>query len=61
VDFNLIYHNRIIYNTGERYNLHKVDADVIGKIMEAKAGENKIIYLNNNHILSDQGEFNCFW
>ncbi|MGB4437725.1 MAG: ATP-binding protein [Sedimentibacter sp.] len=53
VDFNLIYHNRIIYNTGERYNLPEADADIIGKIMEAKAGENKIMYLNNNHTLSD--------
>ncbi|MGE5631300.1 MAG: ATP-binding protein [Caulobacteraceae bacterium] len=53
VDVNLIYHNRIIFDTGERYNLPSPDASTIQKIFETEAGENKIMYLNDIIILAD--------
>lgn len=53
VDINLIYHDRIIYDTGEHYNLPAPDSSTIRKIFKTEAGENKILYLNDIIILSD--------
>lgn len=53
VDINLIYHDRIIYDTGEHYNLPAPDSSTIRKIFKTEAGENKILYLNDIIILAD--------
>ncbi len=53
VDINLVYHNRLIYDTGEHYNLPAPNISTIRKTLTAESGENKIIYLNDIHILND--------
>ncbi len=53
VDINLIYHNRIIFDTGERYNL---PVNTARKAVIAESGENKIMYLNDTLSLSDGEE-----
>lgn len=53
VDINLIYHNRIIFDTGERYNL---PVSAARKAVIAETGENKIMYLNDTLSLSDGEE-----
>lgn len=53
VDISLNYHNRIIYNTGEHYNLPEPDTSEIRKILTTESGENKIMYLNNILALND--------
>jgi len=44
VDINLIYHDRIIYNSGEQYNLPR---DTDQKPMTGESGEKKVMYLND--------------
>jgi len=53
VDVSLIYNNRIIYNTGEQYNLQGTGSKAVGKVVTAKLGENKIIFLNDMLTLND--------
>ncbi|HVI39682.1 MAG TPA: histidine kinase dimerization/phospho-acceptor domain-containing protein, partial [Anaerovoracaceae bacterium] len=50
VDINLIYHNRIIFDTGERYDLPVSSAR---KAVTAETGESKVLYLNDTLSLSD--------
>ena len=53
VDVSLIYNNRIIYNTGEQYTLQETESKDVGKVLTAKSGENKIMYLNDTQTLND--------
>ena len=50
VDINLIYHDRVIYNSGEKYDL-PLNAD--NKTVISESGENKIMYLNDTLTLQD--------
>lgn len=50
VDINLIYHDRVIYNSGEKYNL-PLNTD--NKAVVSESGENKIMYLNDTLTLQD--------
>lgn len=50
VDVNLIYHDRVIYNSGEKYNL-PFNTDNTARI--SKSGENKIMYLSDTLTLQD--------
>ncbi|MDD3063837.1 MAG: HAMP domain-containing sensor histidine kinase [Massilibacteroides sp.] len=53
IDINFLYNNRSIYNTGERYDLLNANSTTIGKTLKGESGENKIMYLNDTHTLSD--------
>jgi signal transduction histidine kinase len=53
VDINLLYNNRVIYNTGEPFNLPSTDVGKIGRVLRGESGENKIIYLNDSLTLND--------
>ncbi len=53
VDINLIYHDRITYNSGEQYNLPR---GVIRKPTVTESGENKVMYLNDRISLADGEE-----
>lgn len=55
VDISLMYNSRIIYNTGERYNLPDIGSSAIGNVLTAESGESKIMYLNDVLTL-DNGE-----
>jgi signal transduction histidine kinase len=50
VDINLIYHDRVIYNSGEKYNL---PFSIGNKAVVSETGENKIMYLNDTLTLQD--------
>ena len=50
VDINLIYNNRVIYNSGEKYNL-PLSTDQ--KVAIVESGESKIMYLNDTLSLID--------
>jgi len=50
VDINLIYHERIIYNSGEQYDLPR---DTAQKTMTAESGEKQVMYLNDRINLDD--------
>jgi len=53
VDVSLIYNNRIIYNTGEKYILQKMGNNADRKVFTAESGENKITFLNDTITLND--------
>jgi signal transduction histidine kinase len=53
VDVSLIYNNRIIYNTDEEYGFQETLIKDVGKVLTAKSGENKIMYLNDTLTLDD--------
>lgn len=53
VDVSLIYNNKIIYNTGEKYNLQGTVGKDVGKVYTSRLGENKIIFLNDILTLDD--------
>jgi two-component system sensor histidine kinase ArlS len=53
IDINLIFNNRVIYDTGEHYNLPLSDGINSKKVITAEAGENKIMYLNDAFTLKD--------
>ncbi|HWT75997.1 MAG TPA: ATP-binding protein [Mobilitalea sp.] len=53
VDISLIYNNRLIYNTGEQYNLLETGSSAAGKVLTARSGDNKIMYLNDILTLND--------
>ncbi len=53
VDVSLIYNNRIIYNTGEKYILKDKGNNDAGKVFTAESGENKIIFLSDTVTLND--------
>lgn len=53
VDVNLVYNNRIIYNTGEQYALPEGQSKDVGKVFTAESGGNKIMYLNDALTLND--------
>lgn len=58
IDINLIFGNKVIYETGERYNLPlSVDTN-IKMTKSVKAGENKILYLNDKLVLADNKVLN---
>lgn len=53
VDVSLIYNNRIIYNTGEKYILQETGNIADRKVFTAESGENKITFLNDTVTLND--------
>lgn len=53
IDISLLYHNRVIYNTGEYYHLPVPDGITDHRIVTAEAAENEVIYLNDTLTLSD--------
>jgi two-component system, OmpR family, sensor histidine kinase ArlS len=53
VDINLIYHDRVIYNSGEHYNL---PFSTNHKAMIVESGGNKAMYLNDTLSLNDGEE-----
>lgn len=53
VDINLLYNNKSIYTTGDRYHLPKVEKNEPGIAVKGKSGENKIMYLRDTITLQD--------
>ncbi|MEN3003979.1 sensor histidine kinase [Dehalobacterium formicoaceticum] len=53
VDVSIFYNNRMIFNTGEQYNLQEVGNNAFGKVFTTVSGEDKIIFLNDKLTLND--------
>lgn len=53
IDINLRYENQVIYETGERYDLPLHDDSNIKKVKATEIHENKIVYLNDRLILTN--------
>ncbi|WP_410513625.1 ATP-binding protein [Paenibacillus sp. BR2-3] len=53
IDINLIYDNKLIFETGERYNLPLMDNTNLKTVKSIEVGEKKIIYLSDKLILKD--------